>query len=308
LFIKRLVLGIDTTFKGNRLWAFVDSAYQFPDATNPFPFKDSIRLNSLAANQINQSFIGVKLGDVNYDWDETVLGTNGKVNKPIEFYYNKIQVGKEQEIRIPIRVKNFEDILGMQYTINFNSKALELKGIEQNKLNVEYGINRANEGKISFLWNDEKGVAKTLADGSLLMELVFTKKATFTQEDLTLSNDIASIEAWDGVMQKHNIVKTSGSIQQKQDALIAKESWEVVPNPTTDGKVKVSINLQSAKELELKLTSIDGKLLLQQKLSGKKGMSTYSINLQSQMKLAKGVYYLQANGLEGEKVKVIVIQ
>jgi len=308
LFIKRLALGIDTTFKGNRLWAFVDSAYQFPDPTNPFPYKDSIGINNLTTSLANQSFIGIKLGDVNYDWNPSIMGANAKVNKPIELYYNNINVSNEQEIRVPIKVKSFKNILGMQYTLNFNSKALELKGFEQNKLNVEYGINKAKEGKISFLWNDAKGIAKTLDDGSVLMELVFTKKASFTQEDLTLSNDIATIEAWDGNLQKHNIVKTSGSILQKQEAVIAKESWEVVPNPTTDGKVKVSINLQSAKELELKLTSLDGKLLMQQKLSGKKGLNTYSINLQSQMKLAKGVYYLQANGLEGDKVKVIMIE
>jgi len=308
LFIKRLALGIDTTFKGNRLWAFVDSTFQFSNATNPFPYKDSIVISNLTVNKSNQSFIGVKLGDVNYDWNATLLSINAKANNPIELYYNNINVSNEQEIRVPIKVKSFKNILGMQYTLNFNSKALELKGIEQNKLNVEYGTNRANEGKISFLWNDDKGIAKTLDDGSVLMELVFTKKASCTQEDLTLSNDIASIEAWDVNLQKHAIVKTSGSILQKQDVIIAKESWDVVPNPTTDGKVKVSINLQSAKELELKLTSIDGKLLMQQKLSGKKGLNTYSINLESQMKLAKGVYYLQANGLEGEKVKVIVIQ
>jgi len=308
LYIKRLALGIDTTFTGKRLWAFVDSAYQFPDATNPFPYKDSISINNLTANFSNQSFVGMKLGDVNYDWDASVMRSNAKVNKPIELYYDDIQADKAQEVRIPIRVKNFKEILGLQYTLNFNSKTLELKGIEQNKLNVEYGITKASEGKISFLWNDDKGIAKTLDDGSVLMELVFTKKSPFALEDLNLSNDIATIEAWDGNLQKHSIVKTSGSIQQNQEAVIAKESWEVVPNPTTNGKVKVSVNLQSTKELELKLTSIDGKLLLQQKLNGNKGMNTYSINLVSQMKLAKGVYYLQANGLEGEKVKVIVIE
>jgi hypothetical protein len=199
-------------------------------------------------------------------------------------------------------------MLGMQYTLNFNCKALELKGIKQNKLNIEYGIQKSKEGKISFLWNDDKGIAQTLADGSVLMELVFAKKAAFSQEDFTLSNDIASIEAWDGNLLKHTIVKTSGSIQQKQEVIISKESWEVVPNPTTDGKVKVSFSVQSTKEIGLKLSSLDGKVLMQQKLVAQKGMNTYSINLQSQQKLAKGVYYLQAIGIEGEKVKVIVVE
>ena len=77
VYIKRLILGLDTTFtnsttKENRLWAFVDSSYKFPDTTNPFPFKDSISFVGLNANQTNQTFIGVKLGDVNWDWNPTL--------------------------------------------------------------------------------------------------------------------------------------------------------------------------------------------------------------------------------------------
>ncbi len=84
VYMKRLILGIDTTFtnsttKENRLWAFVDSSYQFPDTTNPFPFKDSISYIGLSANKTNQTFIGVKLGDVNYDWNPALARIPGKV-------------------------------------------------------------------------------------------------------------------------------------------------------------------------------------------------------------------------------------
>ena len=74
VYMKRLILGLDTTFtktstKENRLWVFVDSSYKFADSTNPFPFKDSISYSNLNANQVNQTFIGIKLGDVNWDWN-----------------------------------------------------------------------------------------------------------------------------------------------------------------------------------------------------------------------------------------------
>ena len=74
VYMKRLILGLDTTFtnastKQNRLWAFVDSSYKFADSTNPFPFKDSISYSNLNANKTNQTFIGIKLGDVNQDWN-----------------------------------------------------------------------------------------------------------------------------------------------------------------------------------------------------------------------------------------------
>ena len=89
VYMKRLILGIDTTFtnstiKENRLWAFVDSSYQFSDTTNPFPFKDSISFTGINATQNNQTFIGIKLGDVNWDWNPALARPINKVFiKPI---------------------------------------------------------------------------------------------------------------------------------------------------------------------------------------------------------------------------------
>ena len=84
VYMKRLILGIDTTFTNSktkeiRLWAFVDSSYQFPDTTNPFPFKDSISYIGLSANKTNQTFIGVKLGDVNWDWNPALARMPSKL-------------------------------------------------------------------------------------------------------------------------------------------------------------------------------------------------------------------------------------
>ena len=74
VYMKRLIFGVDTTFtnsttKENRLWVFVDSSYKFPNSAKPFPFKDSISFTKLNATKINQSFIGIKLGDVSWDWN-----------------------------------------------------------------------------------------------------------------------------------------------------------------------------------------------------------------------------------------------
>ena len=103
--MKRLILGVDTTFtntstKEQRLWAFVDSSYKFPDSTNPFPFKDSISYTGLNANQINQTFIGVKLGDVNWDWNPALAKQkNNNPVKPLNDVKDKtIHVGKLENI------------------------------------------------------------------------------------------------------------------------------------------------------------------------------------------------------------------
>ncbi len=84
VYIKRLILGMDTAFNKSatgekRLWAFVDSSYAFPDSTSPFPFKDSISFNGLNATKINQTFIGIKLGDVNWDWNPALARMPNRV-------------------------------------------------------------------------------------------------------------------------------------------------------------------------------------------------------------------------------------
>ena len=72
VYIKRLILGLDTVYPVKTLWKFVDSNYIFPDPTNPFPFMDSISVNNLSAPIVKQTFIGIKLGDVNWDWNPLV--------------------------------------------------------------------------------------------------------------------------------------------------------------------------------------------------------------------------------------------
>ena len=95
--MKRLILGMDTAFTNSktgekRLWAFVDSSYTFPDTTNPFPYKDSISYSGISLSQSSQSFIGIKLGDVNWDWNSALaksINTEGKAAIEVETVENK---------------------------------------------------------------------------------------------------------------------------------------------------------------------------------------------------------------------------
>jgi hypothetical protein len=128
LFIKRLILGLDNSFPGNRLWAFVDTSSANFNPYTPFLYKDSVSLVGLRSNQPNQNFVGVKLGDVNFDWNAAMLRPQQPTTEPITLYFKDVRASEGVEIRVPIRVKNFKDVLGMQFTLNFNSAALALKG------------------------------------------------------------------------------------------------------------------------------------------------------------------------------------
>ena len=106
VYIKRLILGLDSSFKQTstgkkRLWVFIDSSYKFPDTTNPFPFHESIILPSLLTTKANQTFIGVKLGDVNWDWNPALAKQDPNSNTPIQ---NNINENSETFINQKLKV------------------------------------------------------------------------------------------------------------------------------------------------------------------------------------------------------------
>ncbi len=309
--MKRLILGTDTTFtsstKGNRLWEFVDSAYQFPDTTNPFPFKDSISFTNLTSNKTNQTFIGVKLGDVNYDWNPAVA--RSVATKPVELVY---EVSNSYRVQNPIRVKvvtnNFKDIAAMQYTLHFDNSKYEFVNLEgfKNLQGFDYNTSQANtSGNISFVWTDKNAVERSLEDGTELFTLVFTQKRIGNLE-LGISDAITETAAWDKDLNQHNIILTKRETTNEQQET-RNEFFSVSPNPTS-GEVKLTIVSKVNKAVNFELTDAQGKSILKQAAELQKGNNSFTLNLKQNGNLTTGIYFLKAIGVEGENVKRIIVK
>jgi hypothetical protein len=316
--IKRLILGTDTTFtkgagvnKVDRLWEFVDSAYTFPDTTNPFPFKDSISLNNLTSSKINQTFIGVKLGDVNDSWNATVA--KGVDIKPVEFVYamsNEQLAMSNSVIKIPITVKNFKELVAMQYTLHFDNKNYQFAGIENNQMDIDFNEKQANQnGNISFLWTDKSAEERTLEDGTELFTLVLRSTVNSkpsTNVELSLTNDITATEAWDKDNNQHHIVLSKREATTNNLPLTTSQ-WSVSPNPTS-GAIKVSLVLKTNKTVSFELTNAQGKTMLKQVAELQQGDNSFTMNLKKNGNLTAGIYFLKAIGLEGDNVQRIMVK
>ncbi len=315
--MKRLILGTDTTFvstlRGSRLWEFVDSAYIFPDTTNPFPFKDSISFTNLTSNKINQTFIGVKLGDVNYDWNAAVA--KGVATKPVEFVYSisnkQLAIGNEV-IKIPITTNNFKDIAAMQYTLHFDNTKYEFVNLEgfKNLQGFDYNAAQANTtGNISMLWTDKNAIERTLEDGTELFTLVLRSTVNSRQStelNLTLTNDITDIAAWDKDFNQNNIVLTKReTTNDKQET--RNELFSISPNPTS-GDIKINLVSKLNKVVSVELTSVYGKTILRKSVELEKGTNNIALNLKQNGNITSGIYFLKIIGLEGDSVKKIVIR
>ncbi|MEL7252520.1 MAG: hypothetical protein AAFO03_29190, partial [Bacteroidota bacterium] len=65
--LRKLILNIDTEFSNNTSWRFVETAYNFPEPTNPWveTFPELINENNLNTDITDADFVAVKIGDVN---------------------------------------------------------------------------------------------------------------------------------------------------------------------------------------------------------------------------------------------------
>ncbi len=322
-YLKKFLLAAITTFPNNRLWAFVDSAYQFPNSANPFPFKDSIVVTPDISNiKSNQTFIGVKLGDLTLDW--SAAAARGIATKPVEFVYHVISTKEksnqpdfsgtnhrnDEPIKIPVTVNNFKDLVEMQYTLHFNNKDYEFAGIENNALGIEFNDKEASKnGLVSFLWIDKNGEEKTLEDGTEVFTLVFHPTINHKQSSelqLAINSSMTNIEAWDKDYQQHNIILTK-QIKNSEQGIVGNEFWSVSPNPTS-GDIKVAMVCKAAKTIVFELSNAEGKTITQQSFEAIRGNNTININLKKNTHLPTGIYFLKAVGLDGENVKKIIVQ
>ena len=312
LAVKRLILGIDNSFTGNRLWAFVDSAYSFPVPTNPFPYPFSHTYTNVTTNQVNKSFIGVKLGDVNQDWAPTA-GQNGAnpietVSNTVQLYYDTVIAQRGDQVRVKVRVRNFNELMGMQFTIGFNTASFQFVGIENKVLPVEYNDRMADRGALTFIWNEPGNGLKTLADGSAIFDIVLLKKRSISKEDIQILTEYTPSKAFSREYEPNALTKTDGAILEKMPALpiVKAESLNVTPNPSK-GAVQVIILSKTDKRVTLVITDVNGRAVMQKQLDLVAGSNVIPLDLKVKSRITPGMYYVRARGLEYTKAKELLI-
>jgi len=238
ILIRSVILQVNLTFPNGRLWAFVSSDFNFANPLSPFPYDNYRSYTNISSNQINQDFIGVKLGDVNNSWNPNVakMGTVGEVHFRMDEYH----VMPADEIIVPVRVKDFSNITGYQFTLSWNPGVLSFMGINDNALSGFYGESRVSEGYLTTSWNLETTEPLTLDDDAVAFELKF--KVIGKEGDVSpvrVSSDITPQEAYNENLDLLDITAANGIVKVGDAAVFSHLQTKdyhlsVVPNPFTN--------------------------------------------------------------------------
>ncbi len=162
------------------------SSVEFSNVPTPIEFTDVDEENVTPA--LNDGTVTVE-GGVGFDGFGIIIeDTNAQTG---------------DQICLDVTVQDFIDIIGMQFTINYDPAILQFVSIENlnlvNLVNTNFGIpgdTNIEEGTITLAWTDESLAGVTLPDGTAIFQICFEVIGEESTE-ITFGNSPTQIEITD---------------------------------------------------------------------------------------------------------------
>ena len=264
--MRKLILNINQTFENNTSWRFVDATYEFLNPANPFTesFPEIYNVNNLEANMMDMDFVAIKVGDLNNSAIPNNFVTSDDRNTPETLYLEvdneQLQAG--QQYSIDVKAKNYQEILGFQFTLQFDPNALKFIDFQQGALNdlttQHFGWTKLNEGFITHSY--AKAFAQSINENVILFQLQFKAKTNVQlKEVLQLNSQHISAEAYHeqmGIMDVQLEYKATNKEINDDSATFA--LYQNHPNPFYH-TTRIGFYLPEATSVRLSIFDISGK-------------------------------------------------
>jgi len=260
--IRKLILGIYTDLPNNTSWRFVDKAFSFPNANNPFQtaFPETISIADAMVSQMDEDFAGVKIGDVNgtavanatMQAEERTAGT-----AIFDLEDRTVKAGETFEVSF----KSAQALKGFQFTATLNG--LKAVGI----------VNAENVTEGNFNLDPENAMAVSI-DGAQDFTVRFrAEKAGKLSEMLGVSGAITRAEAYGDAGRLGIAFRFDG----KTIAGVGFELYQNQPNPFVN-RTFIGFFLPEAAEATLSVYDETGRVVYQQKGQFAKGENTIALD------------------------------
>jgi len=303
--IRKLILGIIPEFKSVPSWTFIPKNYVFVNPDEPWlaPRNASVMLNEKIKVV---DFVSIKMGDIN----ETASSGLGSVvetrnsEKPLNFNAKDVELVAGETYRINFNASDFTDIMGYQFTLEFDQEAILYQGFEAAALpltEANFGLNKVGEGIITTSWNSNSAMSVEAHD-KLFYLIIRANKNTSLSKVLKLGDGITRAEAYHSDLTPFE-VKLNVTNESNQNAEFA--LYQNEPNPFKK-EAMISFNLPKAMPSSLTIYDQNGKVVRIYEIDGVKGLNNILINKQD-LNGAGNVLYYQLDALEFTATKRMVL-
>jgi hypothetical protein len=301
---------------GNTTWRFVPQAYVLP-TTNPqnsanlLGFPENIEYFNVTEDQLDGDFFGIKVGDVSGDVNLDLCGTplkgaNNSDDRDLDKLYFQVkdqQVAKGDDVTIEFTAKDFRNINGYQFTLDFDQDVLDFVSVNtgdlKNMSEDMFGLTFTDEGKIVGVWYD--AVAQDMDDDAVLFSLTF--KATSDAHTLSGLIDLSSAKL------TSQAVDGNGEMMNLELEFVGEEAEQFVllqntPNPFKT-QTTIGFILPTATNATLTIMDVSGRVLKVVQSDFAKGYNEVTLN-RSEIP-ASGVLYYQLETPDNTETKHMIM-
>ena len=291
--MRKLVLNIDNEFPGNTAWQFVDADYTFTNPTDPFNenYPKEVTVNSLT-QEMELNFVAIKNGDVNSTANpanfEAPEDRSGDETLTFQASDQTFKAG--EIVKLTFQADEFSSINGYQFTLDYNTDALEFVQVEAGVLPAlgkeNFGV-FAPQGKITTSWNGSVTVDKQT---DLFIIEFRAKQAGKLSELITLNSDLTIAEAYTTDLERRNVSLVFSELKPEAEVQNNLVLLQNRPNPF-QGMTTIGFILPEASSTQLNIFDLSGKVIFEEKADYAKGY--HEVNVQVADLLASGAYYYQ---------------
>lgn len=194
--LRKTILGVFSEFPDNDSWRIIDATENL-NPTQPWPFSEALNIGQLEENEMQEDFIGVKIGDVNNNAvaNLTSQQVESRSGQTLIFNVEDVAFESEEEVEVSFSSENFDEISGFQFTLE--SKGMELIEVISGAIEMtEENFAQVSDNYLTTSWNSLSPVS---VDVETLFTIRFRSKiASSSNQMFTLNDDITFAEAYTG--------------------------------------------------------------------------------------------------------------
>ncbi|KAA3637334.1 MAG: DUF11 domain-containing protein, partial [Bacteroidetes bacterium] len=308
--IRKLILGIIFEFEDAPSWRFFDKTYVFPDDQDPWyeDVPEFIAIEDLNGCLEHLDFVGVKMGDVNntaatLESDIIEFRNEGQFNFRV-----KDQAVKEGDvITIAFTAPELENILGYQFTLDFDRQHLEFLSLEEGLSGTaNFGFEFIQNGRLTSSWHDVlQDEERETAPVMFGLKVLVKEDAQSLNQLLDINSTFTTAEAYGkddqffGVgiefYENETSIATSGEEGYKL--------YQNIPNPSSLN-TRIAFELPKASDVNMVIRDVSGKEVLTISNFFEAGLNEISLPTSE---MAGGVYYYTMSTEEFTATKKMIV-
>ncbi|NBB89432.1 MAG: T9SS type A sorting domain-containing protein [Bacteroidetes bacterium] len=251
--LRKVILGIETSFPNNQSWRFVDAAETLEEGQLPRQYKESIAIYDLNEDLTDQDFIGVKIGDINGNADpnnftsQDAEGRNGALVWEAEEAI--LESGQTHDLMITSAM--FDNVSGYQMT--WNTNGVEIEEVISASVRMESSNYAVFDDYMTMSWHKADGLSTQDNEALFIVRITATEDVRLS-DALSISSEITPAEAYVGEdIQKVDLRFNNAG--PREFAL-----YQNVPNPF-ESKTMIRFDLPEAGNATLTVFDGTGKVV-----------------------------------------------